>query len=85
MKHYKDILALESNLIKMEEVVADILNKDYCQNCHKPIEDYEDVEFTGTEVIFTHRCDCGRYAEIHYRLTFDRIDVIEEGAAANDE
>jgi hypothetical protein len=30
MKHYKDILALESNLIAMEEAVADILNKDYC-------------------------------------------------------
>jgi hypothetical protein len=30
MKNYKDILALESNLIKMEEAVADIINKDYC-------------------------------------------------------
>ncbi len=84
MKHYKDILALESALIRIEEAVDNVLNKDYCQNCQEPIEDYEDVEFTGTEVIYTHRCKCGRYAEIHYKLKFDRIEVIEEGAAANE-
>lgn len=30
MKHYKDILALESALIRIEEAVDNVLNKDYC-------------------------------------------------------
>ena len=55
----------------------------YCGNCGQLITDWEDVEFTGEELILTHNCECGRYAELKHRIVFDSIKVIEEGEAAN--
>jgi hypothetical protein len=45
MKHYKDIVALESNLIKMEETIEE-LNVDKCIHCGAHIQDKEILELT---------------------------------------
>jgi hypothetical protein len=45
MKNYKDIVALESNLIKMEETI-EAMNVDKCINCGAHIQDKEILELT---------------------------------------
>ena len=56
------------------------MNNEYkCGCCGQTIQEWDDVEFTGEEVILTYKCDCGRYAEIHNKLLLDNIKVIEEG------
>jgi hypothetical protein len=82
MENYIECLKLEQKLIEIEKMLEtfDILDK--CGNCKRPITDWEDVEFTGDKVILTHKCECGRYVEIHNKVVFDKIVVVEEGEAA---
>lgn len=56
------------------------MNKEYkCENCKKVIQEWEDIEFTNDKAIFTYRCECGQYAELHHNLVLDNIKIIEEG------
>lgn len=79
MENYTKYLELEQKLIEMEKMLETFEAQDKCGNCGSPITDWDDVEFTGTEVILTHKCACGRYAEVHNRVVYDRTEVIEEG------
>lgn len=46
---------------------------DYCAKCGKKL-----TEIVETELIFTYHCDyCGCYAEQHYKVEYDRTDIIE--------
>jgi hypothetical protein len=79
MNNYTKYLELEQKLIEMEKMLETMDNQNKCGNCGALIADWDDVEFTGTEVILTHKCACGRYAEVHNRVVYDRTEVIEEG------
>lgn len=79
MNNYTQYLELEQKLIEMEQMLETLEEHNKCGHCGKQIEDWDDVEFTGTEVILTYKCACGRYAEVHNRVIFDRTEVIQEG------
>lgn len=56
------------------------MNKEYiCANCGKIVTDLDDVEFTNDKAIFTYKCECGQYVELHHSLILDNIKIIEEG------
>ena len=77
--NYANHLLLERKLVEIDEAIDNVMKREHCGNCGALIEDYDDVEFTGTEVILTHKCACGRYAEVHNRVVYDRTIILEEG------
>lgn len=77
--NYANHLLLERKLFEMETAIDEVMTHEHCGNCGALINDWDDVEYTDKEVIMTHKCACGRYAEVHYKLVFDKINVIEEG------
>jgi hypothetical protein len=79
MENYIKHLELEQKLIEIEEMLETFDSQEKCGNCGRPITDWEDVEFTGAGVILTHKCECGRYAEIRNKVVYDKTVVIEEG------
>lgn len=83
MENYTKCLELEQKLIEIEEMLEEMDAQNKCSNCGKFIEDWEDVEYTGTEVILTYKCTCGHYVALHHRVVFDRAEVIQKGDVQN--
>lgn len=76
MKHYKDIVALESNLIKMEETIEE-LNVDKCIHCGAHIQDKEILELTKNQLILTYICPkCGLVGDQYFTLNYERTDIM---------
>jgi len=78
-RNYENHLLLEQKMVEIDKAIDEVITREHCEACGRFIPEWDDVEFTGDKVILTHRCECGRYAEKHYKLVYDHTEIIEEG------